>query len=227
MAPTRTRTETKRERTRTALLAAAHRLMTDKGVEATSLIEITDAADVAAGTFYNYFQSKEDVAAQVLDCVIANLGRRNDAAMRSRGPMTAVETIALSSRCAMRELLTNPIWYWWLQRPDLLVERMRIGFAPLGLRDLAAASAAGAIAAPRGDLATAWSLMTWQYVGGARDIGGGHRPARADTAIVEGVMQGLGVAPAEAARLCRGRLPTYPAIPIDFAFVLAAEARAA
>lgn len=55
----------KRERTkaanRTAILAAAKRVFARIGVEATTVRDIIRETDLAAGTFYNYFKSKEEV----------------------------------------------------------------------------------------------------------------------------------------------------------------------
>lgn len=57
--------ETKGERTRRVLLLAAAQLFADKGVDATSIVDITKAADVSNGTFYTYFSNKADVVAAV------------------------------------------------------------------------------------------------------------------------------------------------------------------
>lgn len=48
---------------REELMDAAQRLFLEKGFAATSVAEIVDAADVAKGTFYLYFQTKDDVLA--------------------------------------------------------------------------------------------------------------------------------------------------------------------
>ena len=45
------------------LMAAAERLFLDKGVEATTVGDITSLADVAKGTFYHYFPSKHEMLA--------------------------------------------------------------------------------------------------------------------------------------------------------------------
>jgi TetR/AcrR family transcriptional regulator, cholesterol catabolism regulator len=49
------------DRTRAALVDAALELFDTKGVEATSIDEITSVAAVAKGTFYVHFQRKQDV----------------------------------------------------------------------------------------------------------------------------------------------------------------------
>lgn len=45
------------------LMAAAERLFLDKGVEATTVSDITTVAGVAKGTFYHYFPSKHEMLA--------------------------------------------------------------------------------------------------------------------------------------------------------------------
>ena len=51
----------KRERTRGELVAAAERLVALRGLDALSIDEITEEADVAKGTFYTHFQDKDDL----------------------------------------------------------------------------------------------------------------------------------------------------------------------
>jgi len=55
------RRERKKEETRRRIFDAAIKLFTDKGFEATTVDEIAAAADVAKGTFFNYFPRKEDI----------------------------------------------------------------------------------------------------------------------------------------------------------------------
>jgi AcrR family transcriptional regulator len=53
------RRERKKQETRQALLQAAWVLFHDKGFDDTTIEEITERADVAKGTFFNYFSSKD------------------------------------------------------------------------------------------------------------------------------------------------------------------------
>jgi AcrR family transcriptional regulator len=56
-----TRRERKKEETKARIVEAALELFRRRGVEATTIEEICDRADVAKGTFFNYFPRKEAV----------------------------------------------------------------------------------------------------------------------------------------------------------------------
>lgn len=53
--------EEKKQETANRIIDAALRLFSEKGYEATTVTEITEAAGVAKGTFFNYFKAKEDL----------------------------------------------------------------------------------------------------------------------------------------------------------------------
>lgn len=55
------RREKKKEATRQEILTAASKFFVERGFDETSVDEIAEAADVAKGTFYYHFKSKDDV----------------------------------------------------------------------------------------------------------------------------------------------------------------------
>ena len=55
------RRERKKRETRGSLMEAGLRLFSERGYDATTVKDITDAADVAKGTFFNYFDTKEAI----------------------------------------------------------------------------------------------------------------------------------------------------------------------
>jgi AcrR family transcriptional regulator len=59
----------RRERTREDLIFAAEGLFAERGVDAVSIDEITQTADVAKGTFYNHFTDKADLARAIARAV--------------------------------------------------------------------------------------------------------------------------------------------------------------
>jgi AcrR family transcriptional regulator len=218
--PSSQRVRKRQLRTRAQLLSVAHRLMSKKGVDETTIQEITDAADVGFGTFYNYFSSKDDLATQVLDCVINNLGLRNDLVTKTTRATDPVQVVATSVRLVVREMMTNPMWHWWVkQRTDLLVERMRAGFRRFGIRDIRRAMDAGAYRIINDDVEAAWSFLSWLLAGGAKDIIDKYRPAEIEPFIAESVMRVMGVPLERAALVVRKKLPVYPKLEIDFSFM--------
>ena len=59
----------KRARTRARLTEAALRLMSERGINATSVSEIAAEAELANGTFYLYFRDKAEIVAAVCQAV--------------------------------------------------------------------------------------------------------------------------------------------------------------
>ena len=61
-----TRIDRRRERTRKRLLEAARSQIAEKGVSGLRINEITEGADVALGSFYNHFESKEAIVEAIV-----------------------------------------------------------------------------------------------------------------------------------------------------------------
>jgi AcrR family transcriptional regulator len=62
-----------REQRRGQVLGAALRLFAERGYHATSIHDIIQAADIARGTFYLYFESKRAIFDELLDAFFATL----------------------------------------------------------------------------------------------------------------------------------------------------------
>lgn len=65
----RSSNDAKRARTRARLTDAALRLMSERGINATSVSEIAAEAELANGTFYLYFRDKAEIVAAVCEAV--------------------------------------------------------------------------------------------------------------------------------------------------------------
>ncbi len=61
--------------TKVKLLEAAQRLMLAKGYTSTSVDEICEAAGVTKGSFFHYFESKEDLGKAVLDHFMSSMSK--------------------------------------------------------------------------------------------------------------------------------------------------------
>ena len=75
----------KRERTRSALLDATVSVVAAKGMEAAKILDITEAAGLANGTFYNYFDDKESILREAAYGIALAVGRQLDEEMSSIG----------------------------------------------------------------------------------------------------------------------------------------------
>lgn len=60
----------KRDRTREKLLSAAQALLLEGGFAALGIQQLTERAEVALGTLYNYFRTREEVADAVVEMLI-------------------------------------------------------------------------------------------------------------------------------------------------------------
>lgn len=107
------RTLRKRERTRGELLAAAERLVAARGLDAISIDDITEEADVAKGTFYTHFEDKDDLAVAIARHIRleleANITARNegitDAAVRMANGLSSLLAFAIAQPVRARALL--------------------------------------------------------------------------------------------------------------------------
>ena len=114
--PAPTRRERRRARTRASLIGAAQKLFARQGVEATAIAEITEAADVGFGSFYNYFDSKEEIAEAVLG---EALEEQRAALFALIDPVTdPAETIALAHAFLIEQARSDPGFGWLLVRLD-------------------------------------------------------------------------------------------------------------
>ena len=194
----------RKQKTRAALIAAAQSLIADGRLNV-PVLEITQAADVGMGSFYNHFATKEELfdaaIAEVLDSHGALLDELN------RSTDDPAETFARSFRLTCRMFRHRPQESRVLLTNGLNLLSADRGVAPRARRDIAAAVEAGRFHVDDLDLAMA-------VVGGSL-LGLGQllkdEPDRdADEAadeVTEKVLTMLGMAPEEARRICRLPLP--------------------
>lgn len=95
------RVEKRKKDTRQRIAHAALELFAEQGIDATTIAEISEAADIGKGTFFTYFPTKEDVFVEVgtliLERIAASLqsaeleGATSAAAMLERALMPGIE----------------------------------------------------------------------------------------------------------------------------------------
>jgi AcrR family transcriptional regulator len=97
------RRERKKLETRQSLMEAALRLFSESGYDATTVKDITDAADVAKGTFFNYFETKETILPAI---AARRLEQLKEALTIERGaPASPVARIKLALRLVAEDPL--------------------------------------------------------------------------------------------------------------------------
>ncbi len=134
----------KRE-TRARLLEAALALVATKGFEYVTINEITEAADVGFGSFYNHFESKDALHAALVDWVIEEFGDRLDALVS--GLSDPAEVIAVCVRHTLLRARREPVWGRFLIREGFSDRALHFGMHRRLRRDSEMGIAAGRFAA--------------------------------------------------------------------------------
>jgi len=101
------RRERKKRETRQRLMEAALRLFQEQGYDRTTVGQIAEEADVAKGTFFNYFETKE----AILPALVAwRLQELQEALLPERGaPASPVARIKLALRLVAADPLSDPV----------------------------------------------------------------------------------------------------------------------
>jgi AcrR family transcriptional regulator len=150
-APRPSRLDRRKARTRQALIDAAVRLIAEGRGERASIQEITDEADIGFGSFYNHFESKEQLFATASGQVLENWGQLIDRACA--GLTDPAEIFAVSFRISGRLGWTHPDIARFLTGAGLDLLDAPTGLAPRALRDIQAGQAAGRFTVPDAEIA--------------------------------------------------------------------------
>jgi AcrR family transcriptional regulator len=191
--PPSTRGERRRARTRSQLVGAAQDLFAKQGVEATTIAEITEAADVGFGSFYNHFESKEEIAEAVLG---ESLEEQKAALFTLIDPITdPAEVVAIAHAFLIRQTLDNPTFGWLLIRLDASHRLLIRALGERARQDIRDGVAAGRFT-------TADPEVTFFATGGAlllvmRALLDGDLDADAGVRHGEGLLRMLGLADSE------------------------------
>ena len=98
----------KRGRTRARLTDAALRLMSERGINATSVSEIASAAELANGTFYRYFRDKAEMVAAV--CQAVTLAMHNEMSSTRISLNDGAARVAFGTYQFIEIAAAEPVW---------------------------------------------------------------------------------------------------------------------
>jgi AcrR family transcriptional regulator len=189
----------RRGRTRRALIDGGRRVMAAKGVESATVLEIVREAGVSQPSFYNHFESKEELA----DAIVADFFQ-SDAALKIRvfdEVDDPAEAIAINTSHTLQVASDDPIVAWVMVRggssrkllpagdSDELARMITVGLERGRFRDVNPRVAAHMI---RG---AAFPLL--------QDILLGTAPPTIETDFAELVLRMLGVSNVESAEIAR------------------------
>lgn len=159
--PTLSQTHKKKERTRQALIDAGYHVMAKKGIDAATMHQIAERADVAAGTVYNYFSSKDDLAMCVMEEVMARLARRIESVTNTFDDPAQV--YAFGVRAVIEAAIYDKRLRLLLRRTEVISDAMFRKFGPYAIRDISAAVKAGRYKAENPELV--WRMATHAIAG--------------------------------------------------------------
>ncbi|MFG3619826.1 TetR/AcrR family transcriptional regulator [Nocardia sp. NPDC047654] len=135
-----TRTDRRRERTRNALLGAARKFLSE-GRSVVSIQEITEAADVGFGSFYNHFESKDQLFDEAVRSALQVYSEMRDKIVALYED--PAEVFAVSFRMTGRLQRRIPEMVRVVLNSGMAVMLRDEGLAPRARRDIRAAQEAG------------------------------------------------------------------------------------
>ena len=198
------RLERRKQRTRAALIRAAQAFIA-AGKLSVPVLEITQAADVGMGSFYNHFDSKEALFDAAVDEVLDAHGALVDHLTSAIDD--AAEVFACSFRLTGRLFRRRPQESRIVLANGMTMLSSEHGLAPRALRDIEAATRAGRFQVDDPELALA--------VAGGALLGLGHlllnQPERDDSQAADGLTENMlhlfGMPADEAQEICRRPVP--------------------
>lgn len=199
----------RQRRNRAALIAAARDIMAEKGVDATTMLEIAERADVAAGTVYNYFNSKDELAVAVLETLMHELGLRIEQVTDTFDDPAQV--YAFGIRTVLDTATTDERWAQLLHRSEVIADAMFRNIGPFAIRDLRQASQAGRFRVSNAELV--WRLTTHAIIGASLAITSGNLPASAKNQVIARLLCMTGIDNDGAVDLAARPLPDLPPPP--------------
>ncbi|WP_433623032.1 TetR/AcrR family transcriptional regulator [Nocardia sp. CA-120079] len=204
------RLERRKARTRAALVSAAQSFLA-AGKPNVPILEITQAADVGMGSFYNHFESREELFRAAIEEALDRHGSTLDAL--TEGMDDPAQIFAQSFRLTGRLHRKNPTLSKVLLNHGLALVSSTKGLVPRARRDIDAAVRAGRFQVRDAELAmtivAGASLCLGQLLhdNPERDDG-----AAADE-VTEDLLRMFGIPPDEAREICERPLPPIATLP--------------
>ncbi|MEV0170171.1 TetR/AcrR family transcriptional regulator [Streptomyces sp. NPDC050803] len=203
------RVDRRRARTRSALVYAAQRLLAE-GRTDVPILEITELADIGVGSFYNHFDSKEELFRVAVEEALEWWGDLMDrlTAEMDDPAVAYAQSFRMTGRLHRRHPELSRI----LLNHGLELAQSPRGLAPRAFHDIRAAVAAGRFEVEDPELALAVTAGAALALGALLHAQPDRDDARSSDLVVRGLLQQFGISAQEAARICSLDLPDLDAV---------------
>ncbi|MET8778907.1 TetR/AcrR family transcriptional regulator [Nocardia sp. NPDC004654] len=206
------RLERRKARTRAALVGAAQSLLAEGRLNV-PILEITQAADVGMGSFYNHFQSREELFQAAVEEALDRHGAVLDLLCEDLDDPAQV--FAQSFRLTGRLHRRNPTLSKVLLADGLGLVSSERGLAPRARRDIEAAARAGRFQVRDSELAMTIVAGAALCLGRLLHDHPERDDAEAADQVAEDLLRMFGLPADEATEICRRPLPSLDAAPQD------------
>jgi AcrR family transcriptional regulator len=198
------RLERRKARTRAALIKAAQSFIA-AGRVSVPVLEITQAADVGMGSFYNHFETKDELFAAAVEDALDQHGALLDRLTEGIDDPAVVfaQSFRLTGRLHRREPELSKV----LLQHGLRLISSDTGIGPRARRDIQAAAGVGRGTVEDVDLALAVAAGSALALGQLLHEQPKRDDAEATDGVTEAVLRTLGLTPREARRICSLPLP--------------------
>jgi AcrR family transcriptional regulator len=196
----------RRQRNLEALIMAGRDVMGEKGIDAATMAEIAERADIGAGTVYTFFKSKDELAIAVLERLMTDLGTRIERVTNTFADPAQV--YAFGVRTVIDTCITDVRWRQLLHRTERMAGAMYRQMHPFATRDLRLATQAGRFRVDDPDLV--WRMANHAIMGIALAITSGEVPEAIVQECVARILCMNGVGLDEARELAARPRPSLP-----------------
>ncbi len=194
----------RRLETRGRLIAAARRIIASQGaIDAVPISEITEEADVGVGSFYNHFDSRDELFQAVVSETVEAHGQVLD---RLTAEMTDIaEVFAACARLTIRMVDDDPVWGSFVVRTGIYIQELRSALGYRLLRTLRRGFHTGRFLGT--DEPTMFAMIAGAIFGVMQARLKGLVPDDADCLLAGNLLRLLGLPDDEATEMARRPLP--------------------
>lgn len=196
----------RRQKNLEALIQAGQEVMGEKGIDAATMLEIADRADIGAGTVYSYFKSKDDLAIAVLERLMYDLALRIETVTDTFTDPAQVYAFGIWN--VLVAATSDQRWKQLLNRSEVIAEAMVRQMGPFAMRDMQNATRAGRFRVTDADLT--FRMAAHAIVGVALAVTSGTLPEAAIAECVVRLLCMTGIGLDEAQDLAQRPRPPLP-----------------